>query len=527
MKINFSNITENLAIVNADREAVVNVERAARYTFEDYHSLTNQIANFLQYELKLTNDDHYVCILENDSLSLMSPMTAFKGPGCICYTNVRDSVAEHSWQIDTVEPKAVFIESGMLADYFEFLSKRKIQIVVMDEIPSAFKTHEHIYAFWDLVAQASSDNPNLEFDLQTTPKVIRFTGGTTGKGKCARYSIDSFMMCRDSFFMTPEPHWHRDVRFLHLAPLSHGTIMMSIPTHFQGGCNVTINVPDLDLMCEAVSNEKITGTFLVPTLLYRLLEHETARDGSLSSLETVFYGAAPMSPTKLDELKGVFGSIFVQAYAATEHLAISIAMMKDQHGEISGSLKHLASAGKPVPGIEIKLVNDDGTLTKRGEVGEILMRSRSTCLGYYKNPEKTEEEFTDGFWKSGDLARMDENGFIYIVDRKKDLIITGGFNVYATEIEAAMSAHPAVMLSAAIGVPHEDWGEAIHGEVVLKDGASVSEKEFKTFLRQKLGSIKTPKTISFVDELPLSAAGKVLRRKVREKRWAHLGRNVN
>ena len=154
------------------------------------------------------------------------------------------------------------------------------------------------------------------------------------------------------------------------------------------------------------------------------------------------------------------------------------------------------------------------------------MRSQGTCLGSYNNPEKTAEEFENQFWKSGDMARMDEKGFVYIVDRKKDMIISGGFNVYATEVEAAVSAHPAVLMCAVVGIPHEEWGEAVHTEVVLKEGASLEEKELIAFVKKSLGSYKSPKTVTFVEELPISPVGKMLRRAVRAKYWKDSDRKV-
>lgn len=527
MLINFSLLVENLANAFGNREAVVNYERDRRHTYAEYHLLTNRIANAIANKLKISREDHYVCILENDSLSLMSLVTAFKASGIMCYCNSRDSIEEHMRQIDFVSPKAVFMEVSHLASHYEALSERGIQVVVMDAPTGDWTSKPDVITFDDLIDGVSDANPDLVFDDRDDVKLVRFTGGTTGMGKCAKYSIDNWMMCKDSYYAIPDIAWGEKTRTIHIAPLSHGSAMITLPTWFAGGCNVTINDPDLEAYCACIRKESVTSAFIVPTLLYRLLEMDNATDGSLDSLENVFYGAAPMSPSRLGDLQKSFGNIFCQVYGATENICISAVLTKEDHKEIGGSLGHLASAGMPVPGVELMIADDNMKQVEQGEIGEICLRSRATCLGYHNNPEGTAAEFEQGYWKSGDLGKMDKNGFVYLVDRKKDLIISGGFNIYATEVESALMANDGVQLSAVVGIPHKDWGEQLHAEVILRDGNDTSEADLKAFVRERLGPIKTPKSIAFVSELPQSAVGKVLRRHVREKYWKDSTRQVN
>lgn len=517
MQINFSVISENLAHIFGDNEAIVNIERNRRYSFREYHLLTNQIANTLSTTLNIKGNDKYLCLLRNDNLSIMSVYTAFKAQGQLCYSNFTDSNIEHFRQISFLKPKVIFIEAELFEAYHEPLLKNNVTIVVMDPVDDNLMREHNIHYFWDIVNGADDTNPNLVFDDRDDVKVVRFTGGTTGQEKCAQYSIDNWQMCRESLSLMPGIDWDKSARTIHIAPLSHGTLMIFLPTLFGGGANITMNTPDLQALCNNIIEEKVTHTFLVPTILYRLLEFEEARNGSFSSLKNVIYGAAPMSPSKLSELQTTFGNIFTQLYAATEHPCASISLSKEDHYPINGDTSHFASAGKTVPGVEVIIADDNGISVPQGEIGEIWLRSRATCLGYLGNPEKTAEEFKNDSWRSGDLGRMDENGFIYLVDRKKDLIITGGFNVYASEVEAAINSHPSVLISVTVGVPDEDWGEAVYAEIILKDGKKSSETEMKDFIRNQLGPVKTPKTVKFVDELPLSSVGKVLRRKVREK----------
>jgi acyl-CoA synthetase (AMP-forming)/AMP-acid ligase II len=192
-----------------------------------------------------------------------------------------------------------------------------------------------------------------------------------------------------------------------------------------------------------------------------------------------------------------------------------------------GGIKRLSSAGRPTPGVEVYVTDERGKPLPTGQCGEIRIRSRAVIKGYYNNSETTAAEFSDGAWKSGDLGYIDEDGYLYIVDRLKDMIISGGFNIYAIEVEAALASHPAVMMSAVVGIPHPEWGEAVHAEVLLRPGASVEVAELIVHAKEKLGSYKAPKSIVFVEQLPTSVVGKVLRRAVKEKYWQNMQRKVS
>ena len=524
MKMNFSTISERLADTFGDREALVNIERGRRYSFREFHLLTNRIVNMMRDRLDLRRGDYWVNILDNDNASLLHFYTAMKGEAAACYTNYRDSLEDHTGQIDTVDAKVVFLESDLLPSHYQMLRERQVTIVSMDPPAADYPGVQH---FWDLLEGADDSNPDVVHDDRADVVILRFTGGTTGRGKCAMYSIDNWLMCRDSFFALPDPVWRPDSRVLHLAPITHGSGMLVLPTLFKGACTVTMNVPDLQAWCDNIERERITLAMMVPTLLYRLLAMGEAAPRQLATMEAVLYGAAPMSPSKLADLQQAFGNIFIQMYGATEHPAVALSMSRSDHlsGD-GGDVARLASAGRAAPGVEVQIMDEQGAPVPRGQIGEIWLRSRAICLGYFGDAKQTASEFLEGCWKSGDLGRMDEAGFIYIVDRKKDMIISGGFNVYANEVEAALNSHPAVLMSAVVGIPHQEWGEAIHAEVMLKPGAEVAPDELLAHVRAELGGYKTPKTIALVPELPVSAVGKVLRRKVRDKYWTETQRKV-
>jgi acyl-CoA synthetase (AMP-forming)/AMP-acid ligase II len=222
------------------------------------------------------------------------------------------------------------------------------------------------------------------------------------------------------------------------------------------------------------------------------------------------------------------GNIFVQGYAATEApMWVSVLNKADHMAALQGNMERLGSAGRVAPGIEVVIADINCNPLPPGTVGEIRIRCRATIRGYHNNPEATAAEFEDGFWKSGDLGVLDPDGYLTIVDRLKDMIITGGFNVYAVEVEGAINAHAAVLMSAVVGVPHDDWGEAVHAEVVLRDGVEISETELIDHVKARLGGYKSPKSVRFVTQLPLSAVGKVLRRAVRAPYWEGRERMVH
>ncbi|RJG26429.1 long-chain fatty acid--CoA ligase [Massilia cavernae] len=525
MKMNFARVMGQAALCYANQDALVNIERDRRYSFRELHLLTNRIVNMMRTRLDLRRGDVSLCILENDNLSLLHAWTAFKGDAAVAHTNFRDSFDEHRWQVEFIRPKVVFIETALLERYGGMLRQCGTTVVCMDPLPAA---HQGALYFWDLLEGVSDADPGIESDTQADILIYRFTGGTTGKSKCAQYTIDNWLAARDSMYADSEQSaaLNDKTRYLHIAPISHGSGLSLLPTLFRGGCTATQNAADLKAWCRNVAAEQITTGLMVPTLVNWLLDLPEASQNDLSSLKTLYYGAAPMSPAKLKQAQERFGNIFFQLYGSTECAQAVCTLTKTDH-LTAVETGRLASAGRPAIGIEMKIVDDAGNEVPIGATGEIWLRGRGTISGYYKNPEGTASEFADGFWKSGDLGYLDEAGYLFIVDRKKDMIITGGFNVYAIEVEAALNAHPAVSMSAVVGVPDDKWGEAVHAEVVLKFGASVDTESLVEHAKERLGRFKAPKTVKIVETLPVSAVGKVLRRQVREKYWSDQTRRVS
>ena len=523
-RMNFCRVMAAMALRWRDNVAIVNIERGRRYTFGEYHSLTNRIANMCRDRLRLRQGDTAMLLLDNDNFSLVHFPAIFKQEAAFLFGNLRDGPQESMRQLDHVQAKVAFIETRLLDPYHSLLQRRGCTIVAMDRDPGL---PPDVLSFWDLVEAASDADNDVEFDPREHIAVLRFTSGTTAAGKCAMYAPDHFFALGDSFYLQPGLDFDDQAHYLALTPLSHASMMPFLATFFAGGATCTLNAPDLEAWCRTVQAERITHALLVPTLLYRLTDMNSAELYDLSSLRTLVYGAAPIAPAALGRLVEQFGRIFVQLYGSSEVPMFVSALSKRDHdlGD-ERMLRRLGSAGRITPGVELIIADDNGKPLPVGTTGEIRIRARATIPGYYKNPEATAAEFADGFWKSGDLGYLDEDGYLFIVDRKKDMIVTGGFNVYAVEVEAALSEHPAVLMSAVVGVPHPDWGEAVHAEIILREGATAEAEALIDFAKARIGSYKAPKSVAFVRELPLSPVGKVLRRQVKEPYWAGQDRRI-
>jgi acyl-CoA synthetase (AMP-forming)/AMP-acid ligase II len=259
-----------------------------------------------------------------------------------------------------------------------------------------------------------------------------------------------------------------------------------------------------------------------------ILAHPKTIQYDLSSMKAIFYGAAPISPPRVQQAIDVFGPILVQGYGMSETTSFVTVLTAADHVEaLKNNPGRLGSCGRPFFETEVKVVNEEGKEVVPGEMGEITARGADIMQGYYRDPELTRQTIRDGWIHSGDMAKVDEEGFIYIVDRKTEMIISGGFNVYPSEVEQVIYKHPAVLEVCVLGVPDEKWGEAIKAAVVLKQGATLTEEELVNHCAQFLGGFKKPRSVDFVTELPKNPNGKIARRLVKDKYWAGKERRVN
>lgn len=373
--------------------------------------------------------------------------------------------------------------------------------------------------FWTLVQE---DRPVALRSSARADAVVRiaYTGGTTGKSKGVMATSGSLAI--NAMTRMAGNDWS-GLRFLAAAPISHGVGPMIIPVLWHGGTMVLHRSFEPGRVLAEIGRRNINSLFTVPTMLYRILDHSQAAEVDCSHMKMLMYGGAPVSPSRIKDALRLFGPVLEQHYGQTEMPSVVLGLTKDDH--LDESL--LTSAGKPYPGITVRLLDDDDREVLRGELGEICARGPMAMLGYLNQEALTAETMRNGWVHTGDIAYQDERGYFHIVDRKKDMIITGGFNVYPKAIENALATHPAVSTAAVIGIPDPQWGEAVMGLVVLKDEQRVSEADLIAHVKNLQGSVGAPKRIEFVRDLPLTSVGKLDKKAMRAPFWQGKERNVN
>ena len=356
---------------------------------------------------------------------------------------------------------------------------------------------------------------------------IFYTGGTTGRPKGVEHNHQAFVAAITSE-MLELGLGERD-RFAHVAPLTHAGGMFVLPVWLRGGTNVILGGFDPEQLKATIAAEKITASMMVPTMLYVLMDSLKNGNEGLESLSTLIYGASPIGKERLLQAIDTFGPIFSQLYGQTEAPNQLSVLRKSDHAMAveSGDLTPLTSCGRPVGIADVRLMDDDMKEVAHGDPGEIVARGPHIMRGYWNRPEETAEALRDGWLCTGDVAKADDRGFLYIVDRKKDMIISGGFNVYPKEVEATLFGHPAVKDVAVIGVPDDKWGESVKAVVVRDPSVQVEASELIAFVRERKGPVLTPKTVDFVEAIPLTAVGKHDKPALRSAHWGGRERGVN
>ena len=351
---------------------------------------------------------------------------------------------------------------------------------------------------------------------------VTYTGGTTGKPKGVIMTQGA--MAAKSLISMAEWQWPSDIRYLASSPISHAAGFLLIPTFLNGGKVFLTAGFDPEQVLDLVERERVNTLFLVPTMIYVLMDHPRTRQADLSSIESIIYASAPMSPTRLKEALQLFGPVMMQCYGQTECIHLTM-MRKEEHS--LDKPQRLASCGKPPAGVRMTLLDEEGAAVPSGEIGEVCIRSQAIMRGYWERPEQTAEALRGDWLHTGDLAYQDDEGFYYLVDRAKDMIISGGFNVYPREVEDVLTAHPAVAMAAVIGVPDEKWGEKVVAVIVRRPGETVDAGAMIALVKDKKGAIMAPKQVDFVASLPQTALGKTDKKALRKQYWGDQQRMVN
>jgi fatty-acyl-CoA synthase len=436
------------------------------------------------------------------------------------YTPLHPMAAEddHAFIVEDAEIDALIVEAGRFAAR---------GLAIRARVPGL----DHLLSFGavdgarDLLAELPDAVPAPLVDESANGDIawLAYTGGTTGRSKGVMLPHRALITM--AVLLYADWDWPAEIRFLAATPISHAAGVTLYPILLRGGFVRLMQGFEVETYCKTIEQERISAVFLVPTLMYALIDAAPVRGRfDLSSLDMIIYGAAPMSPDRLREGIRLFGKVFVQLYGQTEAPQCITTMRKVDHDDAKTG--RLGSCGRPNPMVDVKLFDAAMHEVAVGEPGEICVRGTLVMDGYWKRPEATAEAFRGGWLHTGDVAVRDAEGYFHIVDRTKDMIISGGFNIYPREVEDALMAHRAVASAAVIGIPDDKWGEAVKAFVVLKPGADKDAAQLQAHVKDKRGAPWSPKSIDFIDAIPVTGLGKIDRKALRAPYWQGRGRGV-
>jgi len=438
--------------------------------------------------------------------------------------NVRWSVAENLYSIEDSTPKVLIVDDFFLAHAQEILTKTdriKTVIHIGDaETPQGMLNYEALLQ--DTVPMHS-----VRRDSNDVAGVF-YTGGTTGAPKGVMLSHSNLV--HSAMYTAVHIPSDHNARCLHAAPMSHiADFSNTVSITMLGKTHVFIPYFDPEMMLEAIEAHKVTYTMMVPVMIQMLMDHPNFEKTDLSSLDGLVYGASPMSQTVLKRLKARLPELhLLQGYGQTEMAPSMTMLWPDDHAVDGPNIHRLGSVGQPLVGVDIKIVDEERTEIPQGEYGQIAVKGQNVMLGYWNKPEETAAAKFGGWLLTGDVGYFDEDGYLYLVDRIKDMIVSGAENVFSREVENAISDHPAVDAVAVIGIPSEKWGELVHAIVISRKGATVTETEIIAHCRERIGGYKCPKSVEFRTEpLPVSGVGKLMKTELRKPYWIGKDKAVN
>jgi fatty-acyl-CoA synthase len=473
-------------------------------TYGDVQALSWQIARALDWS-GVRPGDKVAILSANDPIAFSCVFGTSRAGAVWCPVNPRNEAAENRDLLDFFDCTCLIFQAAfapLVTKILPDLPKLTTLVCLDGEHPSATPFRQWL-----------ADLPSEPWQAEPPDDMVMLvgTGGTTGRPKgvmLTGHNIETMSaLTLLSYPFRPRP------RYLALAPLTHAAGVLCFPIMTLGGEIVIMPTPDLTEFLALVEQNKITHTFLPPTLIYMLLDHDRLAATDTGSLQCLWYGAAPMSASRLEEALTKVGPVMGQLFGQSEAPMMISTLAPADHFHQDGSLakERLSSAGRPTPLTTVAIMDDEGRLLGPGQRGEIVARGPLVMAGYYKNPQASAEAARHGWHHTGDIGYLDEDNYLFIVDRAKDMIITGGFNVYSAEVEQVLLAHPAVQDCAVIGLPDEKWGERVTAVVQLRPGQTVTEAEVRSFVKERLGSVKAPKQVEVWPDLPRSKVGKVLK----------------
>ncbi len=500
------------------------VQGSGKQTYAEFNRRANQLANGLR-RLGAGRGDHVAVLMYNCPQMLESMFACFKAGCGAVPINFRLHPREFAYIIDHSEAKAVLTSP-------EFAGPLQEVAGLIGGAPRVIATAGAGGEVLDYEQLLASESGEFE-DAGVEPGEVAwlfYTSGTTGQPKGAMLTHRNLLAMTSSFYADMMPGCSPDDVVLLAAPLSHGSGLYALPNVAKAALNV---IPAgrsfaAEEVLRLIERHRVTNLFAAPTMIKLLLDHPRLDRFDLGSLKALVYGGAPMLVEDTRAALRKLGPCLVQLYGQGESpMTISYLSHRDHVADgTPEQLARLGSAGIARTEVEVKIVDAEDNELPAGEMGEIATRSDLVMKGYWRDPEATAETLRNGWLHTGDVGCMDEKGYLFLMDRSKDLIISGGENIYPREIEEVLVRHPAVREVAVVGAPDPKWGEAVTAVVATVPGGEVSEEELIDFCRERIASYKKPKRVEFVDELPKNNYGKILKRELRDRYWKGRERKV-
>ncbi|MEV5610671.1 long-chain fatty acid--CoA ligase [Streptomyces sp. NPDC052225] len=501
-----------------EREALVCGER--RLTYGELERTTNRLASALMGR-GLTAGQAVATYAGNCAEVVETEMALCKSGLVRVPISPRLSVDEVAHIVDDADVRVLFVDADR-AD----AARTALERAAVDCLLVAYDGDAGL-GYAELVGEGSERAVAVEVG-EDDPAVLNFTSGSTGKLKAAVQTQGNRLANMRKRMMSSDSSPSARERYLVAGPITHAPGMPLLASLAYGSTVVVLPRWDTELFLRTIETERITSTFVVPTMLTMLLAHPATATADLSSLRALHVGGAPVAPQRLREAVETFGPILVQGYGQVETTSgITELTREDILAGTTTDPDLLASCGRPVFDTEVRIVDEAGQTVPAGTVGEVIARGPDCVSAYWHEPELSAQTFKNGWVHTGDLGYLRHDGYLFIVDRKKDMIISGGYNVYCSEVEAVLYAHPALAEVCVVGVPDERWGEAVKAVVVRKPGARAAEDEIVAFCAERLARVKKPRSVEFVDALPVNRNGKIDRRAVRARYWAGAERRVH
>ena len=477
-------------------------------SYAEVVDLSHAVARALRRSGAIAGDK--VAVLSANDPTAFSCVFGIARAGAVwCPVNPRNAAAENAEQLDLFDCTVLVFQPA----FDELVAQIAPRLPKLTTLVRLGDGDDLAVGFADWLA-AARDDPAVEAEPPGDVVALVGTGGTTGRPKGVMLT-DRNIEAMSAITLMSYPFPGRPV-YLALAPLTHAAGVLCFPVLARGGEVVIMAKHDVGRFLELIERHRVTHTFLPPTLIYMVLGHPALKHTDLSSLQCFWYGAAPMSAARLAEALERIGPM-AQLFGQSEAPMMISTMAPAEHRNPDGTVNpgRLSSAGRPSPLVTVAILDPAGRPVPGGERGEICVRGSLVMAGYYRDPQATAEVSAHGWHHTGDIGFLDPDGYLHIVDRAKDMVITGGFNVYSAEVEQALMAHDAVRDCAVVGLPDDKWGERVTAVLQLQPGAELDPAELITFVKARIGSVKAPKQIEIWPDLPRSSVGKVLKTEIR------------